>query len=115
MYPNPRNSANDNQKLRLERGEQRMYEPHWMGKTPNTCDICMGGIIDEFFDSATRGGSWMTLCTKCHPIFGQGLGEGIGQHYKLRKGKFYRVVGSSSDNSNKGEGSGSSESSQGIT
>jgi hypothetical protein len=60
-----------------------MTKLYWMGDKPVRCEVCHGGISNDFVDGATRRGPWAMMCMKCHHMFGYGLGAGVGQKYTL--------------------------------
>jgi hypothetical protein len=63
-------------------------------KPPAHCDICSGGIENQFVDGATRRGPWGNMCPKCHQEHGVGLGTGRGQLYEKRDdGRFVKIKG----------------------
>jgi len=60
-----------------------MSDKYWTGSTPSICQICYRNLVDKFIDGATVLGPWAMLCPTCHDVYGQGLGTGLGQLYRL--------------------------------
>jgi len=55
----------------------------WIGKVPETCDLCKEPMFEAFVDGKTEMGPWANMCLACHQMFGIGLGTGKGQKYAL--------------------------------
>jgi hypothetical protein len=62
-----------------------MSKKKWHGTIPSKCDLCKGKFTDGvFIDGKTVYGPWALMCSRCHWLFGQGLGLGYGQKYDLK-------------------------------
>jgi hypothetical protein len=55
----------------------------WMGHLPDKCQICERRLTDTFVDGKINGGVWGIMCPACHKLYGNGLGIGKGQQYRL--------------------------------
>ena len=72
----------------------------WLGKVPESCDICHVDLIPAyteggtFIDGATKFGRWAFMCPTCHNWHGVGLGTGRGQKYQRQPdGKWIKTEG----------------------
>jgi hypothetical protein len=57
------------------------------------CDICHGSVGRVFIDGGTVMGPWACMCTRCHILYGRGLGIGRGQKYEWNGKDFTQVEG----------------------
>lgn len=55
------------------------------------CDICKSEVLPVYVDGKTRMGPWANMCPICYAEYGIGLGEGLGQAYKLTNGKYLKI------------------------
>ncbi len=66
----------------------------WMGSDPTACDLCHAPIVGEFVDGRMSGiTTWAKMCMTCHGTSGAGLGQGLGQKYRLEDSKWVKVAG----------------------
>lgn len=74
--------------------DSKKPERFWLSPPPKQCDLCQVAITDNFVDGATKNGPWGCMCIKCHKVFGNGCGTGLGQWYtKQNNGKWLKVEG----------------------
>jgi hypothetical protein len=67
-------------------------QPKWLGDTK--CNICDADCDGELYDAKTHMGPWATMCRKCYPKYGLGLGTGKGQRYlSTQRGRYIKVEG----------------------
>ena len=65
----------------------------WEGSEPERCDVCGEQIEERFYDAATRLGPWALMCPQCFPLYGRGLGKGIGQEFTKDSAGAYAKTG----------------------
>ena len=70
-----------------------MSEVIWRGTRPQCCDGCEAAIAERFYDAATRLGPWALMCPQCFPLYGRGLGTGVGQEFTKDSAGAYAKTG----------------------
>jgi hypothetical protein len=73
-----------------------MTSHYWSAPVPTRCQPCLTRIRGTFYDAATRRGTWMIMCERCH-VIGPGInrvGVGVAQRYEQQSdGRWLKTAG----------------------